>query len=161
MVHDEDLVRLPVGMKRIGYDADTARYTFRDEEGNIYIGPPNQAYGSLTLVDSSEPPSDRPNAFASGSHLETETLQQPLSMFHEILPASAITSVSSSESPVDTPKPPRSSSSRFSDAMRTTQNVVKNVRRSVTKRTRQRESRSAFQRVERYITINARGGHGA
>jgi hypothetical protein len=37
-------------MQRIGYDADTARYTFSDEEGNIFTGPAHEEYGVLSLV---------------------------------------------------------------------------------------------------------------
>ncbi|KAJ7928986.1 hypothetical protein B0H13DRAFT_1596805, partial [Mycena leptocephala] len=56
--------RLPEGMKRIGYDADTARYTFCDRDGNTYIGPPHEEYGVLAPVPSGT--HDRPQAFASG-----------------------------------------------------------------------------------------------
>ncbi|KAJ7162805.1 hypothetical protein C8R43DRAFT_919701 [Mycena crocata] len=148
MNHEEDLARLPVGMKRIGYDADTARYTFCDEEGNTYIGPPNQEYGSLTLVDPSSAMRDRPNAFSTGSHSEYETLHQPLSMFHEMLPAHAMTSASSSESPATTPGPSNGgSASKFRTAVQRTalpsmQNVVNNVRRSVTGKRRDKEKTS-------------------
>lgn len=52
-------------MKRIGYDADTMIYTFRDEKGKIYQGPPGSDYGTLTPV-SNNARSSRPEAFDSG-----------------------------------------------------------------------------------------------
>ncbi|KAJ7265986.1 hypothetical protein B0H12DRAFT_1100383 [Mycena haematopus] len=58
----------PEGMKRIGYDDQTARYKFCDLDGNIYLGPAHEEYGKLTLVrESGLPPEcdDRPHAFAS------------------------------------------------------------------------------------------------
>lgn len=50
-------------MKRIGYDADTMIYTFRDEKGKIYHGPPGSDYGILTPVSHRQ---SRPEAFDSG-----------------------------------------------------------------------------------------------
>ncbi|TIA92498.1 hypothetical protein E3P99_00602 [Wallemia hederae] len=41
---DEDTYRLPNGMRRVGYDADTQRYTFRDSEG-YFLGEPGDEYG--------------------------------------------------------------------------------------------------------------------
>ncbi|KII96126.1 hypothetical protein PLICRDRAFT_82121, partial [Plicaturopsis crispa FD-325 SS-3] len=43
----QDSARLPEGFRRIGYDADTQRYTYRDEEGRIYMGAPGAEYGEL------------------------------------------------------------------------------------------------------------------
>ncbi|KAJ7851988.1 hypothetical protein B0H13DRAFT_2207009 [Mycena leptocephala] len=143
--YNEDSTRLPEGMKRIGYDADTARYKFCDREGNTYLGPPHEDYGLLTLVEkASRPPSsidDRPQAFASDqSRPELSVdVQGSGSTFHDFLPAHLITSPSSAESTL-TPSPlsgESSSGSRFRDAVRRTalpsmQNVVNNVRRSTT-----------------------------
>jgi len=40
----QDDYRLPEGMKRIGYDADTQRYTF--QRGNkLFLGEPGSKYG--------------------------------------------------------------------------------------------------------------------
>lgn len=65
-------------MKRIGYDADTARYTFSDREGNTYLGPAHEEYGLLTLVKKGSRPAsstdDRPHAFASGECIAASTI---------------------------------------------------------------------------------------
>jgi hypothetical protein len=58
-------------MKRVAYDADTARYTFRDRDGRVYVGPSGEDYGVLTLVSGlkkSKQVADRPHAFASGEY---------------------------------------------------------------------------------------------
>lgn len=34
----QDEYRLPEGMKRVGYDADSGRYYFKDREGKVYEG---------------------------------------------------------------------------------------------------------------------------
>ncbi|KAF2680383.1 carbohydrate-binding module family 50 protein [Lentithecium fluviatile CBS 122367] len=44
---DSDEHRLPEGMKRIGYDADTQIYTFRDASGAIYESESGNRYGEL------------------------------------------------------------------------------------------------------------------
>lgn len=49
--YDEDDYRLPEGIKRIGYDADTARYYFRDQDGNVWHGAEGSEYGEMTKVD--------------------------------------------------------------------------------------------------------------
>lgn len=36
-------------MKRVGYDADSGRYYFRDHEGSLYKGPEGSEFGELTL----------------------------------------------------------------------------------------------------------------
>ena len=51
----QDGCRLPEGVIRIGYDADTGIYTFRDEEGTIYTSSPYERYGYLTPVKPSSP----------------------------------------------------------------------------------------------------------
>ncbi|KAJ8520883.1 hypothetical protein ONZ45_g2346 [Pleurotus djamor] len=49
--YDEDEYRLPAGVKRVGYDADTGRYYFRS--GNqLYQGPEGSEFGQLTPVSS-------------------------------------------------------------------------------------------------------------
>jgi len=52
---EEDSTRLPEGLKRIGYDADTATYTYEDSDGNRYEGAPSCEYGVLTEIGSSSP----------------------------------------------------------------------------------------------------------
>lgn len=48
--YDDDEDRLPEGMARVGYDADTQVYTFRDTDGSLWEGPPGCEYGHLTKV---------------------------------------------------------------------------------------------------------------
>ncbi|KAK7042234.1 hypothetical protein R3P38DRAFT_310837 [Favolaschia claudopus] len=137
---NEDLTRLPEGVTRIGYDADTARYSFCDREGNLYLGPPHEEYGFLTLIGKTTPPpsakDDRPQAFASEKSRPELTLQVPSSTFHDFLsphviasPSSAVSTLSSSSSPLS------SAGSRLRDAVRRTAlpgmaNLVNKVRRS-------------------------------
>jgi hypothetical protein len=47
---EADYGRLSEGMKRIAYDADTERYTYRDLDGSIWQGEPGSQYGKLSLV---------------------------------------------------------------------------------------------------------------
>ncbi|KOS22083.1 hypothetical protein ESCO_001962 [Escovopsis weberi] len=47
---DSDEERLPEGMTRVGYDADTQTYTFRDADGSYWEGAPGCRYGRLTRV---------------------------------------------------------------------------------------------------------------
>ena len=50
---DTDEERLPEGMTRIGYDADTQTYTFRDAtDGSLWKGAPGCQYGKLFRVKS-------------------------------------------------------------------------------------------------------------
>ena len=46
-VTPQDDHRLPEGMKRIGYDADTSRYIFRDRDGSLWQGPEGSEYGEM------------------------------------------------------------------------------------------------------------------
>ncbi|KAJ7087150.1 hypothetical protein C8R44DRAFT_893310 [Mycena epipterygia] len=135
---DEDVDRLPEGVKRTGYDAGSGRYTFCDCEGNVYMGPPHEEYGALTLVGKNAGPSsqhvtDRPNAFATEKS-NSDSDPPPHVQFHEFLPAHLITSPSFAQSML--PAEP-SAGTRLRDAARratlpTMQNVVHNVRRSKT-----------------------------
>jgi len=52
---DSDAERLPEGMARIGYDADTQVYTYRDTDGSIWEGAPGARSGRLWRVG--QPPS--------------------------------------------------------------------------------------------------------
>ena len=50
---DDDSDRLPEGFVRIGYDADTQVYTYRDtNDGSTWEGAPGCRYGRLTQVSS-------------------------------------------------------------------------------------------------------------
>ncbi|KAJ7982820.1 hypothetical protein DFH06DRAFT_1171680 [Mycena polygramma] len=97
---EEDMGRLPEGFKRIAYDADTARYTFCDREGNEYLGPPHEEYGQLIRVEKKTGDSasnDRPHAFASESSQPKPSMPTSKSTFHDLLPAHGITSASLAE----------------------------------------------------------------
>ncbi|KAG5984815.1 hypothetical protein E4U55_003033 [Claviceps digitariae] len=47
---DSDQDRLPEGMRRVGYDADTQVYTFQDGDGSYWESVPGCQYGQLTRV---------------------------------------------------------------------------------------------------------------
>ncbi|KAJ3513239.1 hypothetical protein NLJ89_g3061 [Agrocybe chaxingu] len=53
--YDEDDYRLPEGMKRIGYDADTGRYYFRDADGSVWQGAEGVEFGEMTRVNGLPP----------------------------------------------------------------------------------------------------------
>ncbi|KZZ91408.1 peptidoglycan-binding LysM [Moelleriella libera RCEF 2490] len=58
--YDTDAERLPDGMRRIGYDADTQVYTFQDSDGSYWESAPGCEYGQLTRAgaDAEDRPSD-------------------------------------------------------------------------------------------------------
>ncbi|KAF2972544.1 hypothetical protein GQX73_g949 [Xylaria multiplex] len=55
--YDTDEERLPEGMQRIGYDADTQTYTFRDADGAMWESAPGNQYGQLRRVNDTTLPS--------------------------------------------------------------------------------------------------------
>ncbi|KAG2141028.1 hypothetical protein DEU56DRAFT_796768, partial [Suillus clintonianus] len=71
--YDEDDHRLPEGMKRTGYDADSGRYYFHDREGLVYKGPEGSKFGGLTLV--SEMLSSIPQEVDEDSDLEATPIR--------------------------------------------------------------------------------------
>ncbi|KAK3322690.1 hypothetical protein B0H66DRAFT_554975 [Apodospora peruviana] len=52
---DTDDERLPEGMTREKYDADTQTYTYRDKDGSIWEGPAGNRYGELRCISSTAP----------------------------------------------------------------------------------------------------------
>jgi len=50
---DEDSSRLPEGVTRVAYDADTHRYTFRTDNGELLIGRPGEVYGKMSPLSDS------------------------------------------------------------------------------------------------------------
>lgn len=48
---DTDEERLPEGIRRTGYDADTQTYTYTDRQGRLYEGVPGARYGTLRRVN--------------------------------------------------------------------------------------------------------------
>jgi hypothetical protein len=53
--YDTDEERLPEGMRRVGYDADTQVYTFQDADGSYWESAPGCQYGQLTRVHDGQP----------------------------------------------------------------------------------------------------------
>ncbi|KAJ7930220.1 hypothetical protein B0H13DRAFT_1859057 [Mycena leptocephala] len=84
---DEDHFRLPDGIRRRSYDADTGQYTYCDREGKLYRGNSNETYGLLTPVKDSDV--DRPSAFAIDTSTPVSS-QKSGSTFQEFVPAPLI-----------------------------------------------------------------------
>ncbi|TFK31348.1 hypothetical protein BDQ12DRAFT_694275 [Crucibulum laeve] len=132
----DDAARLPEGMTRVAYDADTAQYTFQDHTGVLYHAPPHTEYGPLTRV--ADISITRPEAFDTDGN-KTQLFVEidsppPAATFQDFLPASAISSSSSSTPTSDERKNPKA---RFVSAVRKTglpkmHGVVSNLRRSMT-----------------------------
>ncbi|KAK3681656.1 hypothetical protein B0T22DRAFT_299872 [Podospora appendiculata] len=53
---DTDEERLPDGMTRVGYDADTQIYTYRDTDGSYWEGAPGSQYGRMHRVKGPDAP---------------------------------------------------------------------------------------------------------
>lgn len=49
----QDDYRLPEGMERIGYDADTMQYCFRDRDGSVWQGSEGAEFGKMTRGEQS------------------------------------------------------------------------------------------------------------
>ncbi|KAI6044063.1 hypothetical protein EDC04DRAFT_2644680 [Pisolithus marmoratus] len=105
---DEDSYRLPEGVKRIEYDADTQRYLFRDRSGQLYQNEPGDHYGVLQPVKYPIPPRRRTTIIEHRDPLlwEKQSNEVPKT-FDDILPSNYITSASS--------LPPSAEDSSFSD----------------------------------------------
>ncbi|KAK0499153.1 hypothetical protein EDD18DRAFT_1025038, partial [Armillaria luteobubalina] len=131
----QDSFRLPEGFKRIGYDADTMRYTFTDIHGRLYRSAPGEEYGTLMPVAFSAS-TDRPEVFSDSpppSFPFHSTSPAPRLTFSDFLPPSAMTSATSSLDQY-TPAPPPSA--YLTGAARTAlpkmQGVVQSIHRSIT-----------------------------
>ncbi|PBK85370.1 hypothetical protein ARMGADRAFT_1169644 [Armillaria gallica] len=129
--HAEDSSRLPEGFRRIGYDADTMRYTFTDKQGKLYRSAPGEEYGTLTPVAFSAS-TDRPGAFSDGNNSKIRQTSRKLT-FSDFLPPTAMASASSSLDQ-NLPKPPPNA--YFNGAVRTALpkrlGVMQSLRRSIT-----------------------------
>ncbi|KAK0199344.1 hypothetical protein DFS33DRAFT_1510168 [Desarmillaria ectypa] len=134
--HAEDSFRLPEGFRRIGYDADTMRYTFTDKHGNLYRNAPGEEYGTLMPVTFSAS-TDRPGAFSDAENPKIEpsatTVPAPKLTFSDFLPPSAMTSASSSPDQNLTAPPPKA---HFNDVVRAALpkmgGVMQSLRRTIT-----------------------------
>ena len=80
--YDTDEERLPEGMSRVGYDADTQVYTFRDSDGSYWESAPGNQYGNLTRVGGADhyDPDDTEPFLVSEEH------QQKPSWRHDMMP---------------------------------------------------------------------------
>ena len=66
----QDGERLPEGMTRIGYDADTRQYTFLDTtDGTHYVSAPGNRYGTLVPAATA----DFPKASRTSGRRQTRT----------------------------------------------------------------------------------------
>jgi hypothetical protein len=80
--YDTDEERLPEGMQRVGYDADTQVYTFRDADGSYWESAPGNEYGQLTKVGEARPEGQETETF-----LMTSQQQRPkMTWFTEMKP---------------------------------------------------------------------------
>lgn len=83
--YDTDEERLPEGMTRVGYDADTQVYTFQDADGSYWESAPGSQYGRLTRVGSG--PADQDDDSDSDPFLAGQAAaQQKVSWRHDMMP---------------------------------------------------------------------------
>lgn len=84
--YDEDAYRLPSGMTRVGYDADSGKYTFRDGSGQEYTSASGSAYGKLEKSGwDGGPLLPRTTRTGSASSASSAGLKSPATDFSEIL----------------------------------------------------------------------------
>ncbi|CAK5268855.1 unnamed protein product [Mycena citricolor] len=109
--YDEDSYRLPCGMVRTGYDADTGRYIFQDRSGTFY-GLPGSEYGPVD----------------AGYHGRSSSLPGRALFAHEAR--------GNAQMP---PNPqPRKSEARVALPRLSIPNALRTLRRSITRRCRRR-----------------------
>ncbi|KAK1246354.1 hypothetical protein MKX08_000156 [Trichoderma sp. CBMAI-0020] len=83
--YDTDEERLPEGMTRVGYDADTQVYTFQDADGSYWESAPGSQYGRLTRVGSG--PADHGDDDSdSEPFLAGQAAQPKVSWRHDMMP---------------------------------------------------------------------------
>ncbi|KIY49735.1 hypothetical protein FISHEDRAFT_72369 [Fistulina hepatica ATCC 64428] len=89
--YDDDFYRLPNGIERIGYDADTGRYTYRETNtGHVFECRPGER-----IQPPGKEAADSRGMFESSSRLpRNREGGSSISSFRDILPASAVTSAS-------------------------------------------------------------------
>ncbi|KAF5664474.1 peptidoglycan-binding domain-containing protein [Fusarium heterosporum] len=80
--YDTDEERLPEGMQRVGYDADSQVYTFRDADGSYWESAPGNQYGQLTKVGEARPEGQETETFL----MTSEQYQPKMSWFTEMKP---------------------------------------------------------------------------
>ncbi|KAJ7481770.1 hypothetical protein FB451DRAFT_1170917 [Mycena latifolia] len=73
--YDEDSYRLPAGMVRTGYDADTGQYIFQDRSGT-YRGLPGAQYGPMFPASATQSPVPRKVIVESEPNTRSETAKR-------------------------------------------------------------------------------------
>ena len=68
---DTDEERMPEGMTRIGYDADTQTYSYRNSDGSIWEGAPGNQYGKIFKVSSPSRPA-RPRTHSAPHSMKAQ-----------------------------------------------------------------------------------------
>ncbi|KAI9572484.1 hypothetical protein HD554DRAFT_2065451 [Boletus coccyginus] len=130
--YDEDAYRLPEGMRRIAYDADTQRYTFRDRSGQLYQSAPGEEFGVLRPVAAPLPHRRNVTITELPDPALRRWSEKPAKTFNDILPSGYITAAQSgidAESPTSYLSP----SEKFVQAaMPKVQDVAKAVKRRTT-----------------------------
>lgn len=103
---DEESYRLPEGIKRIAYDADTQQYTFRDRSGQLYQNPSGEMYGVLKPV--SAPAAPRRSVTITERRdpalIRARSVKRPAKTFDDFLPPEYITNAEDSSSAPDSPR---------------------------------------------------------
>ncbi|KAG1811268.1 uncharacterized protein BJ212DRAFT_564307 [Suillus subaureus] len=101
----QDSHRLPEGIKRIAYDADTQQYTFRDRSGQLYQNPSGETYGVLKPV--SAPAAPRRSVTITERRdpalIRARSVKHPAKTFDDFLPREYITNAEESSSTPDSP----------------------------------------------------------
>ncbi|KAF2865232.1 hypothetical protein BDV95DRAFT_587152 [Massariosphaeria phaeospora] len=78
---DSDEQRLPDGMHRVGYDADTQTYTFQDAEGRFYESEEGNRYGKLWPAGQARPqPSSTETAAVKSANRESIRMMLPFAL---------------------------------------------------------------------------------
>ncbi|KAJ8592160.1 hypothetical protein M405DRAFT_68916 [Rhizopogon salebrosus TDB-379] len=97
---DEDSYRLPEGVKRIAYDADTQQYTFRDRTGQLYQNTPGDTYGVLNPVSVPATPRRRVTITErrDPALVRARSIKHPAKTFGDFLPPEYITNAEDTES---------------------------------------------------------------
>ncbi|KAG1856293.1 hypothetical protein C8R48DRAFT_675092 [Suillus tomentosus] len=95
-----DSYRLPEGIKRISYDADTQQYIFRDRSGQLYQNPSGETYGVLRPVSAPATPRRKRKDPAL---IRARSVKRPAKTFDDFLPREYITNAKESSSAPDSP----------------------------------------------------------
>ncbi|KAG2139723.1 hypothetical protein DEU56DRAFT_799912 [Suillus clintonianus] len=102
---DEDSYRLPEGVKRIAYDADTQKYTFRDQSGQLYQNSSGEKYGVLKPVSAPATPRRRVTITErrDPALIRARSVKRLAKTFDDFLPPEYITNAEDSSSAPDSP----------------------------------------------------------